>query len=230
MASELQEFEEAIARGEASLASGDLVAATIHFERALTVGEGAWGTRDPRLICPLRSLAKVAHQESWDAPASLNRQIKLFERALAISDSIVGEERTMRRDLLSTLGTLLHAAGTLDDAADHLRQAAELVPTDAGGDRRFVVGALCDVLIEAQRFDEGLPMAEELLSLAESPDAHASSRLEAWFHMGRCLIGVGRPHDAVPYFERCVAYRPKHQEFRQWVERAARAAGQAPSP
>jgi tetratricopeptide (TPR) repeat protein len=126
------------------------------------------------------------------------RDFEQPERAAAAFAKALAMDSRVRRAhyYLGTLALLDKDGPRLDDAIGELRRELALYPQDEAS--RLYLGM---ALVEAKRLDEALPSLVEF-GRSEHP------QVEALFYLGRCLVGLGRPREAVEPLRRALAAAP----------------------
>ncbi len=97
---------------------------------------------------------------------------------------------------LGTLALLDEDGPRLDEAIGELERELALYPDDEAA--KLYLGM---ALVEAKRFDEALP---SLAALARGDRA----QVEGLFYLGRCLLGLGRPKEAIEPLRRAIELAP----------------------
>ena len=169
-------------RGHVRAIEGDLHAASPARAAAYGAAEAAFAEaarRNPALVAAWRSLADVRYR-SDDLGGALEAALEAVRR-----DGADGSLREM-------LGVILHALERYDDAANQYREAAHLMPMEAGPMLR-----LGDALADAERWRGALQAWERALS--RDPEA-----IEAHRKRGIVLEHLGRRPEARIAFERYV--------------------------
>jgi tetratricopeptide (TPR) repeat protein len=117
--------------------------------------------------------------------------------AAAFADALRIDPRARRAHYyLGTLALLDKDGPRVDEAIGELQRELAVYPDDQAA--KLYLGM---ALVEAKRFAEALP---SLVDLARGERA----TVEALFYLGRCLLGLGRPRDAVEPLRRALLAAP----------------------
>jgi len=125
----------------------DFEGAREHLERALKIGERAYGPNNPNVASFLSNLAGVlqelaeaerrAHRPE-DAHRNLDAARHYLERALAIGEETYGASHHIVAIRRNTLGLLLREMGDLEGAREELERALTTMKEALGEDHRRV--------------------------------------------------------------------------------------------
>ena len=192
--------------------------------------ESKLGEEAPELITPLYLYAKsISKQHPWNVLPPNERAA--LERALRIAVALHGEESPRTKNLRETLAVCLDAGGETALAATHMAivvRLAERVHGD-GVLLAHALNGLADMLLRLNRFEEALATYTRAFSMA-GDRGHELMDFGILWGQGRCLIGMGRHADAIPFLERALGWclqtfgerNRVTVEVRDWLERARR--------
>ena len=157
--------------------------------------------------------------ESYDAAELFKRATDLLnsqkcDDAVALYDRLVQEFSSSEyvSASLYNAGLCLQALGKFAPAAEHYTAVRKLRPdSDDVKDASFL---LAEVLIQLERFQETLAIADELLA---REDLSQEERLEGMARRAQALLGLGAFDDAERYAQSALSYfrtRPKDKPIR----------------
>ncbi len=185
-------------------------------ERALQIGEAAYGPDHPKVAIRVNNLGSVLQAQGDLAGARTH-----FERALRIDEAAYGPEHPEVAIRVNNLGNVLRDLGDLAGAKNHFERALKIDETSYGPDHPDVardVNNLGSVLREqgdlegAQRqFERALGIMEQAFGLDHPQVANCVNNL------GVVLQAQGDLAGARAHYERAlkideVAYGPDHPE------------------
>ena len=128
------------------------------------------------------------------------RDYREYARARAALRKALALDPRVRRAhfYLGTVAAMAEEAAGLDEALVEFRQELALTPSDPLVNQHLGIG-----LVEARRFDEALPLLQRAAGAdAVSPDT--------WHYLGRCLLGLERPAEALEAFEHGLETLERH--------------------
>jgi serine/threonine-protein kinase len=153
-----------VMRGRIASAKGDLAGAEGLIREGIELGEGAAGARDYDYIIPRAMLAQVQAQR-----LRLPEAVANFEAALATAQRLNGPEHLDAIQLRFRLGSVLLAAGRLDEAQTQLQAAREAA--SRGADRELLLSSIhYDMGLlerEAGRYQRSAQLLSQALEVRE---------------------------------------------------------------
>lgn len=146
--------------------------------------------------------------ESYDAADLFARATDLLnaeqcDEAVPLYDRLVAEFPASRylSPALYNAGLCLQAVGRFEPSAERYRSLRRRLPKSP--DYRDASFQFAEVLVQLERFDEVIEVADELLALS---DLTSDERLEAMARRGQGLLGTGDVDQAQKYARGALAY------------------------
>ncbi|WP_157845221.1 tetratricopeptide repeat protein [Pseudofrankia saprophytica] len=184
------------------------------FQRALAIGEAAYGPDHPVVATRLNNLASVLQDLG-----RVGEAVPLFQRALAIDEAVYGPDHPVVARALSYLALALRGLGRAGEAVPLFQRALAIDEAVYGPDHPVVASVLnnlASALHDLGRAGEAVPLFQRALAIDEAvygPDhPEVATDLN---NLALTLQDLGRAGEAVPLFQRALAigqavYGPDH--------------------
>ncbi len=189
--------------GMCRLARGDVVGATVAFERSLEVVV-AHGLDDARRVLATSGLG-IARAKAGDFPGARDR----YEEALADARRAFGPDDERVAEVLAMLADLDEAEGKKDDAIRRSRASLRIMELVYGDGHPLVAAALGDLggLLDAPgELDEGAALIERAIAINVA--VRGDDSVFTAFHrcrLGKNLVLRRRYDDAIPVLAGAIA-------------------------
>jgi len=190
--------------------------ANIHFNRALAIGEAAYGPEHPQVAISINNLGGVLKDLG-----DLQGAKKNYERALAIDETAYGPDHPDVAIDVNNLGSVLQALGDLQGAKKNYERALAIDKTAYGPDHPTVairvgnLGSVLQALGDLQGAKKNYERALAIDETAYGPD-HPDVAIDV-NNLGGILQALGDLQGAKKNYERALAidesaYGPDHPD------------------
>ena len=187
---------------------GDANRAIADAERALALGQKAFGKDSPRLALIRGTLATAYQmQKRYDEALAEN------QRAIDVIAKAYGPVHQRIAAMFTNMGNVATAQKHYDVAEGYHRRALAMMEKTLGLEHPttgITLANLGDTLVAEKKYGDAIPFYQRALGIAAKAfDANNPDAVYPLFGLGSCQLGLGHAREAVPLLERANALSQK---------------------